>query len=142
MRIAAVPALLVLLVSCSPKGFVFNGKKLPEVTITDMGDLYSTYRITEQEERQLTSQLKNAALVQEIKTYSQESYWPDAIKTLQKRIDARSTLSNYKFYKLAVLGTRTLVVVPPEKNRHMPQGFVPPTNMYMFFNARSVISKK
>ena len=103
--------------------------------------MYATYTLTAQEEQQLAAQLRNAALVQEIKTLSQEGAWPDAINTLQKRIEVRSTLTSYKYYKLATVGTRTLVVVPAENNRHMPAAFVPKNDVYMFFNARSVVQK-
>lgn len=141
MRMLSIVFIAALLTSCSSRTFLMNGKKLPEVTITDIGDLYSTYKMTAQEEQQLASQVRDAAWLQEIQLNLQEANWPEAINTLQKRIEVRSTLMRYKYYKLAVVGNRTLVVVPADKNRHMPAGFVPRNNLYMFFNARSVLLK-
>lgn len=130
-----------MLYSCSSKILLFNGKKLPEVTIADIGDLYASYTLTAQEEQQLAAQIRDAALMQEIKVFSQETNWPEAINTLNKRLAVRRMLTSYTYYKLAVVGTRTLVVVPADKNRDLPAAFIPQTNMYMFFNSRSVLQK-
>lgn len=127
--------------ACTPAGYMFDGKKIPGVTISDIGDLYSTYNLGSQEKQQLGNQLKNQSLLNEIVTYSKESQWPDAVNSLEKRLKVRATLAKYNFYKVASIGTKTIVSVPVEKNRHMPQGFVPTSPMYMIFSSSVVLSK-
>ena len=132
---------IFLLFACSPKGFLFDGKKLPEVSISDLGELYSTYKFTSQDEQQIKSQLKDQSLFSEIKTFTNEEKWPSGVNTLDKRLNARSTMKNYHFYKVATIGTKTIVVVPMEKNKHMPSSFVPTAPMYMVFASKVVMLK-
>lgn len=134
--------ILFLFTGCSPAGYVFDGKKIPGVTISDIGDLYSTYNLSNQEKQQLGNQLKSQSLLNEIVTYSKESQWPDAVNSLEKRLKVRATMAKYNFYKVASIGNKTIVSVPAERNRHMPQGFVPSAPMYMIFASSVVISKK
>jgi len=133
--------LLVFIASCSPKGFMFNGKSAQQVKITDIGELFSTYNFSSEEKQQLNNQIKNADLVNEIITYAKEDAWPDAINTLDERLKVRPTMLKYNFYKVATAGTKTIVVVPADKNKHMPSGFVPKGPMYMVFASKAVISK-
>ena len=130
-----------VLAACTPAGYMFDGKKIPGVTISDIGDLYSTYNLSSQEKQQLGNQLKNQSLIDEIVTFSKESQWPDGVNTLEKRLKVRATLAKYNFFKVASIGTKTIVSIPAEKNRHMPQGFIPAKPMYMIFASSVVISK-
>lgn len=136
---SCTPFLLVLFfISCSPKSFRFDGKKLQQVAVTDMGDLYSTYKFTEADKQELGAQFQNKDVVSQIITYSKEENWPDAINSLEKRLKARATLLRYRFYKVAVIGNKTILTLPPQKNRHMPYGFVPAGIMYMVIKSSSV----
>lgn len=132
---------LVVVASCSPKGFMFNGKSAPQVKVTDIGELFSTYNFSSEEKQQLNSQIKNAELVNEILTYAKEDAWPDAINTLDERLKVRPTMLKYNFYKVATAGSKTVVAVPADKNKHMPSGFVPQGPMYMVFASKAVVSK-
>lgn len=132
---------LFFLVACSPKGFMFDGKKMPEVTISDLGELYSTYKFTSQDEQQIKSQLKDQSLLPEIKTFANEEKWPDGVNTLDKRLKNRSAIQKYHFYKVATIGTKTIIAVPAEKNKHMPASFIPAGPMYMIFASKVVLMK-
>ncbi len=132
---------LLVFVSCSQKGFVFDGKKVQEVKVADMGDLYSTYIFSKDDQTQLSSAFNNKSLVSDISAYSKEKNWPDAINTLEKRLQVRPTMLQYHFYKVATLGNKTIVALPPDKNRHMPAGFVPATTIYMVFAGKTIIGK-
>ena len=103
-----------------------------------MGDLYSTYKFTDADKQELSSQLQNKELVNQIITYSKEENWPDAINSLDKRLKARATMLKYHFYKVASFGNKTILTLPPQKNRHMPYGFVPAGTMYMVIKSSSV----
>ena len=128
-------------VSCTARKFQFDGKKAQEVTVADMGDLYSSYSFKQSDKAELSSQLNNKELVNQVVTYSQEQNWPDAVNTLEKRLGARNTMLRYRFFKIGVIGNKTVVAVPASKNRHMPYGFVPAGAMYMIFKTEAVKGK-
>jgi hypothetical protein len=130
-----------LVLACAPKGFVFDGKKLPEVTVSDLGELYSTYKFTAQDQQQIKNQLKDQSLLPEIITFSHEEKWPAGLNTLEKRLAARSTIQKYHFYKVATIGAKTVLLVPADKNRHMPSNFIPSGPMYMVFSSKVVLMK-
>lgn len=103
-----------------------------------MGDLYSTYKFTDADKQELSAQFQNKDVVNQIITYSKEENWPDAINSLDKRLKARATMLKYHFYKVASFGNKTILTLPPQKNRHMPYGFVPAGTMYMVIKSSSV----
>ncbi|MEQ1798113.1 MAG: hypothetical protein ABL872_09180 [Lacibacter sp.] len=133
-------AVLIGFSSCN-KGFFFDGKKIKAVLITDLGEMYSTYNFSSSEKEELGRQLNNKALIDEITRYSKESTWPDAVNTLDERLNSRTTMMKYHFYKVATLGNKTIVSIPKDKNGHMPAGFRPNGPMYMIF-ASSVVAGK
>ena len=132
---------LVAFSSSCNKGFYFDGEKAKEVTISDMGEMYSTYNVSNAEKEELGRQLNNKALIDEIVRYSKEDTWPDAINTLDDRINNRALMMKYHFYKVGTIGNKTIVAVPKEKNKHMSAGFIPAGPMYIIF-ASSVVSNK
>lgn len=126
--------------ACS-KSFMIDGKKARQVTVTNLGEMYSTYNMSEAERGEVSAQLNNKALLDEIIRYSKENTWPDGVNTLDDRLNSRSTMAKYHFYKVATFGNKTIVSVPKEKNGHMPASFVPTGPMYIIF-ASSVIESK
>lgn len=126
--------------SCTPK-FFFDGKKATPVTVTDLGEMYSTYNLSKSEKEEILGQLNNKALLDEIIRYSKESTWPDAVNSLDERIAVRTTMLKYHFYKVATFGNKTIVSVPKEKNTHMPAGFIPTGPMYIIFVSTVVKGK-
>jgi hypothetical protein len=138
-------SLMVMIVfyftACLSSKFVFDGKKLSEVSVTDIAELYATYKLTKEDRQELSTQLSNKSLVDQIATYSLEENWPNAINTLNERLKVRSAMLNYHFYKVGTFGNKTVVAVPASKNRHMPEGFVPAGAMYMIFKSTAVIPR-
>lgn len=132
--------LVSAMTACS-KSFMIDGKKARQVAVTDLGEMYSTYNMSDAERREVSAQLNNKALLDEIIRYSKEVTWPDGVNTLDDRLNSRSTMAKYNFYKVATFGSRTIVSIPKEKNGHMPASFVPAGPMYMIF-ASSVIEMK
>jgi hypothetical protein len=133
--------LLVSTITACSKSFMIDGKKARQVAVTDLGEMYSTYNMSDAEQREVTAQLNNKALLDEIIRYSKETTWPDGVNTLDDRLNNRSTMAKYNFYKVATFGNRTIVSVPKDKNGHMPASFVPTGPMYIIF-ASSVIADK
>lgn len=120
---------------------MFDGRKLKEVQVTDMGDLYSDYVFSKTDKEELALQIKSPSLIEQVITYSREKNWPEAVNTLEERLKVRATLLKYRFYKVATIGNKTILAVPAEKNRKMPQGFVPAGAMFMIFKSSTVILK-
>ncbi|HMO33198.1 MAG TPA: hypothetical protein PKE07_09370 [Lacibacter sp.] len=132
---------LLLLAGCSRQVWEYDGRRLKEVTVTDMRDLYGTFRFSVAEREQLRSRLRNPELMDEIEVFSQESSWPEAVNTLEKRLDVRSQMRRYRCYRVAATEAVAIVAVPAERNRHMPPVFRPEGPMYMVVKIRSVIPK-
>lgn len=133
--------LLVVVAAGCTKGFYIDGQKATEVRITDLGEMYSTYNITETEKTEIKQQLKDKNLILEIVRYSKENQWPDAVNTLDERLDNRSVMMKYNFFKVASFGNKTIVAVPQEKNKHMPAAYIPQGPMYIIFASKVVASK-
>lgn len=133
-------SLLTIISSCN-SAFKFDGKKAPQVLITDLGEMYSTYNLSENEKTEIRNQVSSEALLDEIMRYSKEVMWPEAVNTLDERLKVRTTMMKYNFYKVASFGTKTIVSVPKEKNKHMPAGFIPDGPMFIIF-ASSVVAGK
>ena len=132
---------LVSTITACSKSFMIDGKKARQVAVTDLGEMYSTYNMSDAEQREVAAQLNNKALLDEIIRYSKETTWPDGVNTLDDRLNSRTTMAKYNFYKVATFGARTIVSIPKEKNGHMPASFVPTGPMYIIF-ASSVIDMK
>jgi hypothetical protein len=128
----------ILLIACSPKGYVYNSRKLQKVTITDFGELYSTYDLSSKEKKELKKQLKDQTWVDEIVEYSNEENWPEAIQELDDRLENRPTIKKYNFYKVATIDSKTIVIAPEDKNMHMPYKYRPAGSFYMIFNSDAV----
>lgn len=132
---------LVAFISSCNKGFYFDGQKAKEVSISDMGEMYSTYNMSNAEKDELGRQLNNKALVDEIVRYSKENTWPDAINTLDDRINNRALMSKYHFYKVGTIGNKTIVTIPKEQNTHMSASFIPAGPVYIIFASSVVVNK-
>ena len=109
--------------------------------ITDLGEMYSTYNLSESEKTEIRKHVSSEALLDEIMRYSKEVMWPEAVNTLDERLKVRATMMKYNFYKVVSFGTKTIVSIPKEKNKHMPAGFIPDGPMFIIF-ASSVVAGK
>jgi hypothetical protein len=141
MKSGIVLLLVVLTVTACTKGFYIDGKKATTVKITDLGEMYSTYNLSQAEKTEVTRQLNNKSLLDEIVRYAKENTWPDGVNTLDDRLANRKIMERYNFYKVASFGNKTIVSVPAEKNQHMPAAYIPQGPMYIIF-ASSVVASK
>ena len=123
------------------KVFYIDGKKATAVKVTDLGEMYSTYNLSQAEKTEVTRQLNNKSLLDEIVRYAKENTWPDGVNTLDDRLANRKIMERYNFYKVASFGNKTIVSVPAEKNQHMPAAYIPQGPMYIIF-ASSVVASK
>jgi USP8 interacting len=132
----------IFLNGCLSGSFLYDGKKLKEVYVSDMAELYSTYKLTREDKKEIATQLTNQTLLESISTYSLEENWPISINTLNKRLNERANLKLYHFFKIATCGNKTILAIPADKNRHMPQGFVPASTIYMIFKSSAITEKR
>ena len=139
-QMIAVFLFIVAAAGCT-KGFYIDGKKAVQVKVTDLGEMYSTYNITESEQTEVKRQLTDKGLMSEIIRYSKENQWPDAVNTLDERLENRSVMMKYNFYKVASFGNKTIVAIPQEKNKHMPAAYIPQGPMYIIFASKVIASK-
>lgn len=123
------------------KAFYIDGKKAQPVKITDLGEMYSTYNMSQAEKTEVSRQLNTKSLLDEIIRYTKENTWPDGVNTLDDRLANRSIMQRYNFYKVASFGNKTIVSIPAEKNQHMPAAYIPQGPMYIIF-ASSVVASK
>ena len=141
MKFGMVLLLIAVAFTACTKGFYIDGKKATPVKVTDLGEMYSTYNLSQAEKTEVSRQLNNKSLLDEIVRYAKENTWPDAVNTLDDRLANRKIMERYNFYKVASFGNKTIVSVPAEKNQHMPAAYIPQGPMYIIF-ASSVIASK
>jgi hypothetical protein len=141
MKFGLVLFLIALSFTACTKAFYIDGKKATAVKVTDLGEMYSTYNLSQAEKTEVSRQLNNKSLLDEIVRYAKENTWPDGVNTLDDRLANRKIMERYNFYKVASFGNKTIVSVPAEKNQHMPAAYIPQGPMYIIF-ASSVVASK
>ncbi len=118
-------ALLLFVASCNTFKTT-TGAKLKPVTITDPGELFSTFDLEGTEAavsaiNALTT--VSADEKKDIYKYSQEGNWPGGMATLDDRLKNREEIKKYNAYFLTsfAAGDRTVNIlkVPMSKNGHM-----------------------
>ncbi len=102
----------------------------PAITVTDWGELYSTYTLTEDDEKIIKEQSSSSELSKFKSAYT-ETQWPSAINTLEGRNANRNKMYDYHLYKIAELsGGEIAVVAPAGENKHMPEGMLADKDLY------------
>lgn len=141
MKQVVVLFLVAVSFTACTKAFYIDGKKAQQVKITDLGEIHSTYNLSKAEKAEVSGQLKDKSLIDEIVRYTKENTWPDAVNTLDDRLANRKTMERYNYYKVASFGNKTIVSIPAEKNQHMPAAYIPQGPMYIIFSSSAVGSK-
>jgi ABC-type uncharacterized transport system YnjBCD substrate-binding protein len=104
-----------LLITAQAQKIKFKG--LEKVSITDPGQLYSTYKYEDSDLATLRSVLENEAQVSYVAEYSSEVTWPDGLSTLQGRTQLQETIKSFNAYELADLGDKHVLMIPAKKNK-------------------------
>lgn len=112
------------------------------ITVTDFGELYSTYEITADDERVIIEQT-SAPELRKIKTAYTETQWPSSINTLDGRNANRDKMYKYSLYKVATLSSGAIIVcAPAAENIHMPEGLKPSKDLYFVVGASGFGAKQ
>lgn len=120
MKITRQLLIVLLLVTHLVTG-AQSGNKLQRMKITDSGELYSTFSWDDNPAAKTAVVLAvTATEFSDIVKYSNESYWPSAISTLDGRNNMRDKIDDYVVYKVADFDNRYLLKIPAGENYFMP----------------------
>lgn len=92
-----------------------------QVTVTNFGDLYSTYSFSGSDEDDIKN-VVGSSVFQDIVTYGHERNWPSAISAFDDRQTNRPKMYNYYVELVCEFGDRVVVRAPVSKNSHMSGG--------------------
>lgn len=116
---------------------------LPEVTIVNVGELMSTYKL-QQDTAAVNAINKIAGLSstdkENIYKYSNEANWPAGINSLVKRAQNAETIKTYRAFKLASFahaskGTMYILKIPMTENAGMTGDFALSNDIYFVMSA-------
>lgn len=140
-RIAgSVAALLLILLFMMPhsasaqKKYKTFGRKCAAVSITDPGEMYSTYELSSEEQGDILKSGVSEDLMGDILGYDNEGSWPEAMTNLDSRLENAAVIMKYKAFKVATWDSKCVLVIPAKYNANMPQGFAPDHDFYMIIN--------
>lgn len=130
-----------LLNACGIKINELPKKRFERIRIVDASEMYGGFVFSKIDSIQLLEQIRKPALVNKIIAESNERYWPPALNNLDARLRERQEMYHYKVYRIANIGTRTILAVPPEKNKHMPAPFQSTNTFFLIINISATKSE-
>lgn len=94
-------------------------KKVKKVTISDPGELHSTYNIGDSEAKTLQENMTKPDKVNEVIEYANESSWPKGLSDFNDRIQesTQELIKKFMAFKVAELGDKYLLWIPAGKNK-------------------------
>lgn len=125
---------LIILSSCGYQLNELPKKRLERIRIVDASEIYGNYIFSSSDSMQLLEQIRKPSLVHKIIGEAREAYWPSGMQNLDHRIRNRTELYSYKVYRVANIGTRSILMVPPDKNKHMSAAFQKKDPFYFVIN--------
>ena len=112
------------------KKYKTMGKKFVVVTITDPGELYSTYELNDEEAAALKKEF-GEDLFKDITGKYNEGAWPSKFGDFDTRIENEETTKKYKVFLVKEFDGKNLLVVPAKYNKGMGEGFAPDSDFYL-----------
>jgi len=92
--------------SYAQKSYKWMKKKCPLVSITDAGEMYSTYQIEQNDREILKSKEKlNEQQIETILNNCKENNWEGGMRELKSRTDNKDIIQKFKAFKVAQLST-------------------------------------
>jgi hypothetical protein len=110
------------------------------VTVTNFGDLYSTYSFESSDESAIRDAV-GSSMVSEIKKYANEENWPSAISGFSDRQTNRPKMYNYNCEFVCSFGDKSVIKAPVSKNSHMSGGMRLSHDIYFVINTSSIEAK-
>jgi hypothetical protein len=140
----SIAALLLILFFILPnaasaqKKYKTFGRKCVAMTLADPGEMYSTYKFSEEEGEKLTAAGMPETMMSDISDHYNEGSWPSAMNNLDSRLENTETIRMYKVFKVTEWDGKCLLVIPAKPNTKMPEGFKPVQDFYMVINVGGV----
>lgn len=108
-------------------------------TVSDFGDLYSTYNLTADDESIIRSKFGQKTL-DDIRTYGRETGWPSGFDQLDERSDNRPKLGKFKLEYMCDIdgGNKSIVKAPKSINGHMTGDWALKHDIYFVIRSTSV----
>ena len=112
------------------KKYKAMGVKCQSVTITDPGELYSTYEFSEEEAAEIKLKLGDKLYKDIIAKYN-ESAWPEKLGDFDTRIENEDKTKKYKVFLLHAFDGKNVLVVPAKLNKGMGEGYTSSSDFYI-----------
>jgi hypothetical protein len=109
--------------------FQLKGQDTKVISITDPGELYSTYNFTTSDQEALVKTLGQEKFTI-IKGASHETQWPSGISNLEARTEKRELIMKYHINVVAALGEKSVIEINPANNKHMPAEMISAHSFY------------
>jgi len=130
---------IVLVSSCgTSKKYKTMGNKCSAVKITDPGEVFSTYMISEEEIKLLKEEGFSQGEIDTIQKYGTEKNWPAAMNNLTSRFANPDKIKAYRTYKLTKLNDKFVLVIPAQRNPEQGEGWVPEHDIYIVIGSGGV----
>lgn len=108
------------------------------VTVSNFGDLYSTYTFSPSDESDIKDAV-GSAMFKDIKTYGHEDNWPSAISAFDDRQTNRPKMYDYNVELVCRFGDAKVVLkAPVSKNGHMTGGMKLTHDIYFIIGEAGV----
>lgn len=109
-----------------------------EVTVTNFGEVYPTYKLTYDDQKIVTAAVGKTQTANAVAN-STEDAWPSSIKDLTARTTNRDKMYNYKLNFVAnITGDKTLVIAKKSRNGHMAGGMAITHDIYFIMKSSVV----
>lgn len=128
----------------APSKFKKGKVKCARVWITDPGELYSTYQISENEISLIKSTNKKitGGLIDDIIADHLETAWPSSLQILSNRVDNPDIVMSYATYKISKFDDKYIIIIPASLNKGMENGWSPQKDVYFVIGESGVSETK
>lgn len=140
MKTPSIILTLLLLEACYYNIMGHRIMSIERVKIMDAGEIYGYYKFSSLDSLLLMETIRKPDLVFYAMEHCRQDFWPVGIRTLESRLAHRDIIYRYKVYRFANFGSRMILFIPPEKNKHMPEPYRPTKPFYMVINIRATSS--
>lgn len=106
-------------------------------TVTNFGDLYSTYNFGGDELKRIASEV-GQSMADDIETYANESNWPSGISAFSDRQTNRPKMYDYNLDYLCTIGDKAILRAAKANNGHMVGNMRLTHDIYFVVNESSV----
>lgn len=120
------------------KKYKIDGRKCARTEITDPGELYSTYDLSDSDIESLRSQKVKSKLIDKIIAAHKETNWPAKLGSLDARMQNPEQMKAYVVYKVATVNDIIILVAPAKYNNTFPEGWSLTQDIFFIVNQNAL----